>query len=107
MAPLRGQTTCYIHSPRTASNRSASRRKAGQRRRVPNASAPALVGGIVDLQVHLGQALADAEMHENSLKRSMVVARLILAAAKLIEDGDITRRIDMIEQRLDAQETVR
>lgn len=74
---------------------------------MPNASAPALVGGIVDLRVYLGQALADTEMHENSLKRSMVVARLILAAAKLIEGGDITRRIDMIEQRLDAQETVR
>lgn len=74
---------------------------------MPNASAPALVGGISDLQRHLGQTLADTGMHENSLKRSMVVARLILAAAKLIEDGDISRRMDMIEQRLDSMEMVR
>jgi hypothetical protein len=55
----------------------------------------------------LGQALADALMHDNSLKRSMVVARLVIAAAKLIEQGEIERRLAMIEDRLAEMERVK
>lgn len=107
MAALRGRTRCYNHSSQTASKRAVSRRKGGARRRVPNATAPVPVATITELQVHLGQALADALVHENSLKRSMVVTRLVMAAAKLIEDGEIEERFEMIEERLRAMEKQR
>ena len=55
---------------------------------------------MAELQAHVGQALADTRMHENSLRRSMVIARLLLVAAKLIENAELAARLDLIEQRL-------
>ncbi|HEU4993228.1 MAG TPA: hypothetical protein VFT29_00330, partial [Gemmatimonadaceae bacterium] len=97
MAALRGSRLCYNHSPGTARKRIASRRNGGRRTRVPNARTPLSVATIAELQQHIGQALADARMHGNSLQRSMVVARLVLAAVKLIEVGEVEQRFVQIE----------
>jgi hypothetical protein len=104
MPALRGGERCYNHSPRSAHLRRASRAKGGQRRRIPNASLPAPVATIAELQAHLGRAIADALMHNNTLNRSGVVARLVLAAVKLLEVGELERRLADVERRLEEEE---
>lgn len=107
MPPLRGKGECYIHSPGSARQRSASRSKAGQRVRVPNAKAPVDVMLVADLQRHLGQALADALQHENSLKRAAVVARLLMAGLQMIAAGETEMRLQLVEERLQRWEEQR
>lgn len=100
MAPLVGKSECFIHDAHTATARAASRRKAGQRLRVPNARAPLPVSTIADLQRHIGQALGDAMQHENSLKRAAVVARLVMAAARLIEEGETRALLESLRDEV-------
>lgn len=104
MKPLKGSRHCFAHSADTAHQRKAASSRGGQWRRVPNASAPTPVASIADLQQHIGQALADVLQHDNTLRRAMVVARLVMAAAKIIEDAAIIHRLDEIEARLQTME---
>jgi hypothetical protein len=71
------------------------------------AAASADVSSIAALQVHVGRLLADTLLLENSPRRSMTASRLILVALRLIEAGDHERRLDAIEERLNAMEGVR
>ena len=106
MAPLKGSRFCYIHAPETAGRRVVSRRRAGQRQRIPNAKRVTTPATIGDVALELTQALADARIHPNSLQRGMLIARLTLAVLKVIEVGQLEVRLDSIEERLEAMERV-
>ena len=100
MAPLAGQPRCYTHSATTAASRAKARRRGGQRTRTGYAPIPAPVATIGDLQGTLAQVLGDVLRLPNSESRGRTVARLLVVAAKLIEDGDLRARIEALEQRL-------
>jgi hypothetical protein len=62
------------------------------------------VGSVGALQQHVGQVLADVLLRENTERRALAVARLVETARRLIEQGDMERRLHMIEQRLATME---
>ena len=101
MQPLRGERRCFTHSPRAARQRAAARSKGGRRRRIAKATTPAPVATINDLQHHVGAALADVQLLENTTKRGGVIARLVLVAARLIETGELAERLGALEDRMD------
>ena len=103
MAALKGQSHCFTHSPKTASKRRVARRRGGQATRTPKARAAADVASIQALQRHVGQVLADVLLRDNTERRAGAIARLVEVARGLIEVGDMERRLEMIEQRLDAR----
>lgn len=107
MAALTGQALCYTHSPTATLQRAASRRSGGKRTRVANAPAVTTSASVTDVCLLLTQALADARMHENSLQRATVIARLSLALMRAIEAGEIEDRLNLIEQRLAGMERER
>jgi hypothetical protein len=100
MAPLQGSRHCFTHAPQAAQKRTAARRRGGLRRRVGFAAAPAAVATVGDLQQHVGQAVADVELLENSTRRGHTIARLVTTALQLIELGDLTERVAALEQRI-------
>jgi hypothetical protein len=104
MAALKGGTLCFTHSPKAARQRTAARRKGGHATRTPKAAGPAPVATVADLQGHLGRVLADVLVRENTERRANAAARLIVVAARLIEQGEYEERLEMIEQRLTAME---
>lgn len=61
---------------------------------------------IKDLQEHVGAVLADVLLRDNTERRALAVARLVEVGRKLITDGDIERRLDLIETRLHSMERV-
>jgi hypothetical protein len=95
MARLTGQKRCFTHSAGTAGHRRAARVKGGKATRQAKASAPVPVLTIAQLQGHLGLLLADVLLLPNTERRASAGARLIMAAARLITDGE-TR--DLLEQ---------
>ena len=103
MAALRGQQTCFAHSPSVAAKRAKARRRGGQRHRVGYATAPVPVATMPDLQAVTAQLLADVLVLGNTEARARAAARLIVVAAKLIEDGDLVHRIEALEQRMTAR----
>lgn len=107
MKPLKGSRHCFSHSAQTVHQRRVASSRGGKRHRVLNAKAPVPARSITDLQGHLEQAIADAMMHPNSLQRSMVIARLVLASARMIEVGDVERRLELIERQLANMERAR
>jgi len=104
MRPLKGARYCFSHSANTVHARRSASRRGGQHNRTPKAKAPVLVQSIKDLQEHVGQVLADVLLRDNTERRALAAARLVEVGRKLIVDGDIERRLDAIEARLDAQE---
>ena len=99
-ASLIGESLCYNHSPTTAAIRQLSTVRGGRRQRVPNATAPVDVSTVEALQTIVGQAIADALVHENSIKRGSLIARLTMVAKALIEVGEIQPQLDQIKDLL-------
>lgn len=100
MRPLRGDTLCFRHSPRTVHQRRAASARGGRHNRTPKASSAVAVASIADLQRHVGQALADVLLRDNTERRANAVARLVEVARRLIEVGEVEDRMNLIEQRL-------
>jgi hypothetical protein len=67
---------------------------------VPKAAAPADVSSATVLQQHVGQALADVKLLENTERRAGVIARLVLAGLRVLEVGSMEARLEALEQRL-------
>lgn len=100
MARLKGERFCFTHHPRAAGQRAAARKHGGAATRTKKAAAPASVAGIAQLQQHVGQVLADVLLRDNTEKRALAVARLVEVGRRLLEHGELERRLDMIEARL-------
>ena len=99
-AALTGESLCFNHSPTTAAIRQLSTVRGGKRNRVPNAAAPVDASTVEALQAIIGQAIADAQVHENSLKRGSLLARLVMVAKALIEVGDVQEQLESIKDLL-------
>jgi hypothetical protein len=104
MAALKGKRRCFAHSPTTMHQRRAASSRGGRNNRTPKAQTSAPVSSTADLQRHVGQVLADVLLRENTERRALSVARLIEVARKLIEQEEVERRLEMVEQRLTAME---
>lgn len=102
MAALKGQRQCFTHSPSTRGARTVARRRGG--RNTVRAAVKVGLRSIEDLQAVLEQEAGEVLKLSRSLRRASVVTRMLGEGRKLIEVSSIERRLDMIEQRLDAQE---
>lgn len=100
MAPLRGDRFCFTHAASAARLRGAARRKGGRRRGAARATVPAPVATVAELQLHLGLALADLRSGAITERRANAIARLVLAARRLIEDGETHEMLERIEDVL-------
>jgi hypothetical protein len=103
MAALKGQDLCFSHSPTTAEQRAVARGKGGKRNRVKGGT-PVDIGSVAALQDHLAQTLGDLLVHENSIQKSLAIKAVILAAAKLIEEGETKKMLEEIRDELLAQQ---
>lgn len=103
MRPLHGSRLCFAHShsPQVAAKRTAARRKGGQATRtVPDATAPVPLASVPDIRRRLEWAMAHLDRHENTVRRSLAMARIAESAARLHELHETERRLDAIEERL-------
>jgi hypothetical protein len=101
MRPLRGSPLCFAHSPQVAAQRTAARRKGGTATRtVPDATAPVPLATVPDIRRRLEWAMAHLDKHDNTVRRSLAMARIAESAARLHELHETERRLDAIEERL-------
>jgi hypothetical protein len=104
MARLSGERFCFTHSPRATAYRRTARQKGGRATRTRKAVAPARVAEIGELQRHIGWVLADVLLRDNTERRALAVARLVEVGRRLIEQGELERRLELMEQRMNAME---
>jgi hypothetical protein len=100
-APLRGADKCFWHSPEHASQAAEARRLGGLRRRREATVSTAYefdgLESIEDIRRLLEIAVLDSLGLENSVARSRVLIAGVQAAAKLLEVGELEKRIDALE----------
>ncbi len=100
-APLRDGTQCFAHSPDTAEEAAAARRLGGIRRKREKTLAGAyeLTGldTVESIRRLVMIATFDALALDNSIARARVLLSAALAAAKLLEVGDLEVRLELLE----------
>lgn len=100
-APLRGETECFMHSPERADEAAAARRLGGIRRKREKTLAGAyeLTGldTVESIRRLVMIATFDALALDNSIARARVLLSAALAAAKLLEVGDLEVRLELLE----------
>jgi hypothetical protein len=102
--PLRDEPYCFWHSPDTADDLAEARRMGGLHRRKKRTVATIYgFGGLRSIEDH--QALLETVTVEtlgleNSIARNRALTAIIATGAKLIELGDLARRIAAIEVTL-------
>lgn len=99
--PIRGEAYCLWHSPDREEEAADARRLGGLRRRREKAVSGAydLVGldSVQAIRRVLEIATLDALGLENSLARSRTLISAAVAAARLLETGELEARIDALE----------
>ena len=103
-APLRDGDYCLMHSPEHAAEMAEARRLGGQRRR----REVTLIGvydldeldSVPSLRRLLTIVATDALSLENSIARGRLIVSVVLAAAKLLEVGELEERVRSIEATL-------
>ena len=100
-APLSDQEFCFMHSPEHAADRDEARRLGGLRRRreITVAGAYQFEGleCVADLRRILMIAVVDTLGLENSIPRSRILVAAAVAAAKLLETGELEQRLAALE----------
>src|SRR5687767_7293967 len=100
-APLRDETECFWHSPEKADEAADARRLGGIRRKREKTLAGAyeLTGldTVESIRRLVVIATLDALGLDNSIARARVLLSASLAAAKLLEVGDLEARLEMLE----------
>jgi hypothetical protein len=99
--PLRGDAFCLWHSPDKEDEAAEARRLGGLRRRREKTVAGAYdfagLGTIESIRRILEIATIDALGLENSIVRARVLISAALAAAKLLETGELEDRLAALE----------
>jgi hypothetical protein len=99
--PLRGDSFCLWHSPDKEDEAAEARRLGGLRRRREKTVAGAYdfagLGTIESIRRILEIATIDALGLENSIVRARVLISAALAAAKLLETGELEDRLAALE----------
>ena len=99
--PLRGELFCLWHSPDREEEAAEARRLGGLRRRREKTLAGAFdFGGLASIDAIrriLEIATIDALGLENSIVRARVLISAALAAAKLLETGELEARLTALE----------
>ena len=100
-APLHDEPFCFAHSPEKAEEAAEARRLGGLRRRrektLMGAYAFAGLGSIAAIRRILEIAAVDALGLENSIARVRALVAAALAAAKLLEAGELEDRLTALE----------
>ena len=103
-SPLLDGDFCFWHSPDHAEEAAAARRLGGLRRRREHALAGAYdvdaLASIPAIRRIVELAVLDALGLENSIARSRLLIAAALAAAKLLEVGELEERLASIEAAL-------
>lgn len=101
--PLRGKRRCFWHSATTRKEAAEARRLGGLRRRREGTVAGAYefegLESVPQLRRLLAIAATDALSLENSIARVRALVALALAAAKLLEVGELEERVTALEQQ--------
>ena len=99
--PLRDEPYCFWHAPERAEDAAEARRLGGLRRRrektVSSAYEFAGLGTIESIRRIVEIATIDTLGLENSIARSRVLISAALAAAKLLEVGELEARLAELE----------
>jgi hypothetical protein len=99
--PMREVAFCFWHNPATAEEAADARRLGGARRRRERAVAGAYdftgLSTAESITRLLEIAVFDALALDNSLARCRTLIAAGLAAAKLLETGDLQTRIELLE----------
>jgi hypothetical protein len=99
--PLRGESFCLWHSPDREEEAAEARRLGGLRRRREKTVAGAYdfagLGSIEAIRRILEIATIDVLGLENSIARARVLIAAVLAAAKLLETGELEERLAALE----------
>ena len=102
--PLTDAVYCLMHSPDHQEAAAEARRLGGLRRRREVAVAGAYVfhglGTVADIQRLVEIAVLDTLELENSNARSRTLGRLAQVAVKLLEVGDLAKRVGALEATL-------
>jgi hypothetical protein len=101
---MRDSELCFWHDPEHAEEAAEARKLGGQRRRREKATEGAYdledLDTIEGIRRMLNVALLDAIGLENSVARSRVIISGVLAAAKLLEVGEMDERMQAVEAAL-------
>ena len=102
-APLRGGAFCFWHSATTRKEAAEARRLGGLRRRregtVAGAYAFEGLESVPEIRRLLAIAATDTLTLENSIPRARALVALALAAAKLLEEGELEERLTALEEQ--------
>jgi len=108
--PLRDSPFCFMHAPEKEEEAADARRLGGLRRRREKTLAGAYdlsgLGSIEAIRRIVEIALFDLLGLENSIARARVLISGALAAAKLLETGELADRIAALEAALAQDRTV-
>ncbi len=100
-APLREEEFCFWHSPTTAKEAAEARRLGGLRRRREGTLAGAYefegLETVPQIRRILEIAAMDALGLDNSIARVRALVTLSVAAAKLLEVGELEARLEAVE----------
>ncbi len=99
--PMKGEDFCLWHSPAHEAEAAEARRLGGLRRRREKTVAGAYelegLASIGDIRRIIEIATLDALGLENSVARSRLLIQAALAAARLLEDGELEARLARLE----------
>ena len=106
-APLLEGDFCFWHDPEHAEEAAQARRLGGQRRRrekvVESIYDLGDLDTVADLRRILRVATLDTVALDNGVQRNRTLATLVLAAARLLEVGELEERLQRIESTLEAR----
>lgn len=104
--PLRDVPFCFWHAPGNEEEVAEARRLGGLRRRREKTVSGAYdftgLGSIGEIRRLLEIAAIDTLGLENGIARSRVLVQVGLAAAKLLETGELEQRIELLEAAVGA-----
>jgi hypothetical protein len=102
--PLRGESLCLFHSPAHAEEAAEARRLGGLRRKRERTVVGAYelegLASVPALRRLLEVVAVDTLSLDNGIARSPVLIALVVAAAKLIELGEVEERIARLESAI-------
>ena len=108
--PLRDSPFCFVHAPEKEEEAAEARHLGGLRRRREKTLAGAYhfagLGSIEAIRRIVEIAILDAFGLENSIARARVLISGALAAAKLLETGELADRIAALEAALAQDRTI-
>jgi hypothetical protein len=102
--PLRDSVFCFWHTPEKEEEAAEARRLGGLRRRREKTVAGAYdfagLGSVESIRRILEIATLDALGLDNSIARARVLIAAALAAARLLEVGELEARVEVLEAAL-------